>query len=115
MEDKFKRKPAIECSLDQLGIDSTARIAVICNVISLNEELLEGIVSDGTREARIFFKDAEALDECKKKSIVRLVGKPLVSSQGIQLNVEFVQDIEGIDLQAYRKLLALEKKLFSKQ
>jgi hypothetical protein len=113
MQEKFpKKKPAIECSLDQLTIGDSDRISVICNILSLNRELLEGIVSDGTREARIFFKDNEAMNACKEGMTVRLLGKPSVSAEGIQINIDFIQGIEGIDLQAYKKAMSLEKQYY---
>ncbi|MBI5884845.1 hypothetical protein HZB89_01975 [archaeon] len=116
MEKEFaKRKPAVECSLEELSLGSGQLVAVVCSVVSLNDELLEGIISDGTREAKVFFSNENALNACREAKTVRIIGKALVSGNGIQLNADFIQGLEGVDLEAYRKARAMEKKAYAGQ
>lgn len=104
----FKRKHAVELKLDE--ITTSQRVAVLCNIVSFNKETLEGIISDGTKEAKIFLKDDHFAGLCGEGSTVRVIGKAFSGEKGLEINVEIVQAMSDADIESYKDLVSLEKK-----
>ncbi len=109
MDQNNFRISAKECRLDEI-VESDSRVCVIVNLISLNKAALEGLISDSSFEARVFFKEAKEIADLHENKVYRIIGKPFFNDSALQLNCEVIQLFDNSNLMLYKKLLALEKK-----
>jgi hypothetical protein len=68
------------------------------------------LLDDGTGRAVILFPDPEQLDKAKEGMRVRVLGRAR-ADQGVEIEVEIIQDMGRLDLELYKQVRYMEEKL----
>lgn len=94
------RRPAVPKYISEISPDDK-RVAVVCTVIGKGEDYL--IVDDGTGVAKVFFDDGEMIKRIGEYKLVKVIGR-VGFMDGPVIRCEIVQNMEGLDVDMYKKL-----------
>jgi len=103
MPQEFKRMPAIEkliADVDQKDI----RVRVLGTVIDRQDNTL--VLDDGTGKIVATFDDPV---DVKERKLVRIIGRVMPVDGGLELRGEIVQNMEGLDIDVFKKLSSINK------
>lgn len=107
--DRKRRLPAVERRIKDLsGEDFRVRITGI--VVDVHKDTYTGMIDDGTGRAIIQFIDPEVFGRLKEGHPVRVIGK-IVPGDEIMIDAEVLQDLTGLDLGLYNRVLYIEERM----
>ena len=98
-----RRLPAFEKKVSDIGKDDV-RVRLLGTVIDKKDNVI--VLDDGTGKINVVFSE-NAETETNKR--VRVFGRVIPSEDGLEIQGEILQDMEGVDLELYRKVSELEK------
>jgi len=94
------RRPAVPRFISEISPEDK-RVAVVCTVIDKGEDYL--VVDDGTGVIKVFFDDRETIKRAGEYKLVRIIGR-VGFMDGPVIRGEIVQNMDGLDVEAYKKL-----------
>ena len=99
----FRRMPAAERLVSEITAQDM-RVRVIGTVVDKREGRI--VLDDGTGKIDVTF---EQPPEVEPQKIVRVFGRVISMEGGLELQGEVVQDLDGFDLDLWKKVKDLEK------
>ncbi len=88
------------------------RVAIFGMVVYFDPQKGAGKIDDGTGVADFVLDDFLFAEKLSEKKPVRLIGRAYKSDEGIIIRAEIVQDMEGVDPTLYRKVRAIERRVW---
>lgn len=98
-----RRLPAFEKNVADISKDDV-RVRLLGTVIDKKDNVV--VLDDGTGKINIVFSEDVETETNKR---VRVFGRVIPAEEGFELQGELLQDMDGIDLELYRKVSKLEK------
>jgi hypothetical protein len=96
---EFRRRlPSVMKDIGEIG-QGDLRVSVIGTVIDKQEEGL--VLDDGTGKMLIRF---DSPFETELNRMVRVLGKVVPLEDGVELHGEFLQDMDGLDMELLKRL-----------
>jgi hypothetical protein len=96
---EFRRRlPSVMKDIGEIG-QGDLRVSVIGTVIDKQEEGL--VLDDGTGKMLIRF---DSPFETELNKMVRVLGKVVPLEDGVELHGEFLQDMDGLDMELLKRL-----------
>jgi hypothetical protein len=96
---EFRRRlPSVMKDIGEIG-QGDLRVSVIGTVIDKQEEGL--VLDDGTGKMLIRF---DSPFETELNRMVRVLGKVIPLEDGVELHGEFLQDMDGLDMELLKRL-----------
>jgi hypothetical protein len=99
----FRRMPALEKTVSEMT-PQDMRVRVIGTVLDRKEERL--VLDDGTGKIDVSF---EKPPEVGNQKLVRVFGRVISMEGGLELQGEVIQELDGFDLDLWKKVRELEK------
>ncbi|MBI4015296.1 MAG: hypothetical protein HY362_01090 [Candidatus Aenigmarchaeota archaeon] len=97
-----KRKlPAVEKSISDVDPEKDVRVRLLGTVIAADDSSI--IVDDGTGKTEVVFENPDLIGSAGVGKRVRVVARVLPLLEGFECRGEAVQDLEGFNLELYRK------------
>lgn len=103
MEEKilqYKRAPAKARKINKIDPEKDIRVRILGTVIDKSEDVL--VIDDGSQKAEIVIDPST---DVSVGSIVRVFARVLPLESGFDLRAEIVQNMSGIDLELYNKII----------
>ncbi len=99
-----RRLPAVERAVGEIKQDDI-RVKVVGTVLDIQENRV--VLDDGTGKIDAVF---EKPPEVQANQVVRIFGRVISLEDGFELQAEFLQGLEGLDMELRKKVLELEKR-----
>lgn len=99
----FRRMPAVERTVSEIT-PQDIRVRVIGTVVDQKDGRM--VLDDGTGKIDVTFEKPPEKDS---KGLVRVFGKVISMEGGMELQGELVQELDGFDLDLWKKVRELEK------
>ncbi len=97
-----KRKlPAVEKSIVEIDPEKDVRVRILGTVIAADESAI--IVDDGTGKTEVVFENPDLMGPAGIGKKVRVIARVLPLLEGFECRGEAVQDLEGFNLELWRK------------
>ena len=97
--------------ISEIEVDDE-QVQVIGFIVDKKESSL--ILDDGSGELNILFEDPGLIEDVEVGSKVRVFGTPLSIEDTQEIHAEIIQDMEGLDLDLYKRALE-EVRKFEKE
>lgn len=107
--ERLRRLPARERRIKDIALDDY-RVRVLGTVVDTDEGGGTALLDDGTGRAVILFADPEQFSSVKEGQRVRVIGRARKDAE-IEIEVEVIQDMGGLDLELYKQVRYMEEKL----
>jgi hypothetical protein len=107
--EKKKRLPGKERQISEIS-EKDYRVLVLGTIVDLDEADSSALLDDGTARAILLFADPEQLGAVKEGERVRVIGKARREGE-VEIEVEIIQDMSGLDLGLYEQVRYMEEKL----
>ena len=95
-----RRMAAAEKTIKEIKPEDI-RVRILGTILALSEG--EMIIDDGSGKLEIFFDDQQQLVNLREGQFVRVVTRVLPLTNGFEARGEVVQNLDGFDLQLWRK------------
>ncbi len=99
--DRFKRTSAKSKNIKDINADEDIRARVLGTVIEKKEDSI--ILDDGTKSVEVFV-DNQNLVSINVKDLLRIYGRILPSPEGFEIQAEFIQNMNNLNLEVYSKI-----------
>ncbi len=97
-----KRKlPAVEKNIADIDPEKDVRVRILGTVIAADESSI--IVDDGTGKTEVVFENPDLMGPASVGKRVRVVARVLPLLEGFECRGEAVQDLEGFNIELYRR------------
>jgi hypothetical protein len=93
-----RRLPAIEKRIADIQPDSDVRIRLMGTIIDMGPNSI--VIDDGTGKAEIYFEEEPKV---KQGQLVRIITRILPMIDGYECKGEVLQNMEGFNLELYKK------------
>ena len=98
-----RRLPAFEKDISEIG-KNDVRVRLMGMVIDNKDNIV--VLDDGTGKINVVFAENVQTENNKR---VRVFGRVMPSEEGFEVQGEILQEMEGLDMELYRKVRELEK------
>lgn len=88
------------------------QVQIVGLVVNEKESYL--VLDDGTGKINVFFEDPSLTDGIEVGSKIRVFGTPLHIEDKHEVHADIIQDLEGLDLDLYKKVMS-EVRKFEKE
>ena len=99
-----RRLPAVEKMISEIDSKSV-RVKITGTIIDKKDNTI--MIDDGSGKIQASFTETVPFEAQK---LVRVFGRVIPNEEEFELQGEIIQEMEGIDLGAYKKIRELEKK-----
>ncbi len=101
--------PAVERRIKDITMEDF-RVRVLGTVVDMDVGSGTALLDDGTGRAVILFADPEQFAGVREGQRVRVIGRSR-RDDGVEIEVEIIQDMGGLDLELYKQVRYMEEKL----
>lgn len=102
-EQELKRRlPAIGKPISEIRPDKDIRVRILGTIIDASESSL--LIDDGTSKLEILFDDPNLMAGLSTGQLVRVVTRILPLIDGYEARGECVQNLDGFNIEQYRKV-----------
>jgi len=108
----MKRRPAKDLRISEISGDGQ-RVSVVCTVVDFDPAEMGGHVDDGTGVAKVALDDVLFAQRMNVGSVVRIIGRAYTTEDIPLIRVEVVQPFSDADLDLYRKVVLLERRVYN--
>jgi hypothetical protein len=97
----MRRLPGKEKSISDIQADKDVRVRITGTVIGLSGNVV--IVDDGSAHAEIICDNPDMIKDLKEGQFVKVITRILPLIDGYECRGEAIQDLNGINIELYRK------------
>ena len=97
---QYKRAAAKVKKINEINPEKDIRVRILGRIIDRNDDVL--VVDDGSQKTEIIIDPAL---EVSQDSLVRIIARVLPLESGFDLRAEAVQDMTGLDVELYNKIM----------
>jgi hypothetical protein len=105
LEETFQRRlPFVEKKISELA-GSDSRVRITGTVLDSSGNMI--VVDDGSGRINVSFEDSVSAEANKK---IRVFGRVLPKEDGFEMEGDFIQDMNDVDMEVLNKIQELERR-----